>query len=281
MATFAIGDVQGCYDELRRLIDRIQFDPARDQLWFAGDLVNRGGKSLEVLRYIKALGDRAIVVLGNHDLHLVAESVKPVEKQQRRNAELQAVLSAEDGPELLEWLRHRQLMHYDEGLNFLLVHAGLAPQWTLNGAIAQARAVERALRGNDPRQFLERMYGNKPKAWTRELKGLLRLRAAVNVMTRMRYCNVRGEIAFESKGAPGTQAPGYYPWFEVPGHKPRRFRVVCGHWSGLGRFQGMGVYGIDTGCVWGGSLTALRLDGEEPEFIAVPSGRPKSATDGD
>lgn len=281
MATFAIGDVQGCYGDLMRLIERIQFDPARDQLWFCGDLVNRGGQSLEVLRFIHGLGERATVVLGNHDLHLIAEGCKPAERQQKRNTELQAVLSAEDGPQLIHWLRHRKLLHYDEHLNFVMVHAGLAFQWTLGGAQAQARAVERALQGNQPEQFLERMYGNKPRAWNAQLKGLMRLRAAVNVLTRMRYCNVRGEIAFEAKGAPGTQPAGYYPWFEVPGHKPRKYRVVCGHWSGLGRFQGMGVYGIDTGCVWGGALTALRLDCEEPEFIAVKSSRPRSAADGD
>jgi bis(5'-nucleosyl)-tetraphosphatase (symmetrical) len=280
MATYAIGDVQGCFDSLMRLLDKIRFSPGQDTLWFCGDLVNRGGQSLETLRFVYGLGERAIAVLGNHDLHVLAERVKPIEKRQR-NPEIKAILDAGDGDLLLDWLRKRPLIHHDESLNFAMVHAGLSPQWTLATAKAQAAIVQKALQAPDHAAFLQHMYGNRPRAWSRELKGLNRLRATINVMTRMRFCDVKGAIAFEAKGAPGTQPAGYYPWFEVPGHRPRTTRIVCGHWSTLSRFQGMGIYGIDTGCVWGRSLTALRLDLPEPEFISVPSTLPVRNANGE
>jgi bis(5'-nucleosyl)-tetraphosphatase (symmetrical) len=269
LSTYAVGDVQGCYDSLQRLIERLRFDPARDRLWFTGDLVNRGGQSLETLRFIRSLGPAAVAVLGNHDLHLVAESVKQQERRQK-NADLRRVLDAADGEELIAWLRHRPLLHVDTDLRFVMVHAGLSPQWNLERARIEAERVERELRDKDFKNVLLRMYGDKPRGWSRRLKGLDRTRAAINVFTRMRFCDTQGQLNFEAKGAPGTQPPGYYPWFEVPGHKPREFRVVTGHWSALGRFEGMGVYGTDTGCVWGGALTALRLD-DQPEFISVTS----------
>lgn len=267
MSTYAIGDVQGCYDTLQKLLQRLSFDPAQDRLWFTGDLVNRGGQSLETLRFIRSLGDAVTAVLGNHDLHLIAESVKPTERRQK-NLDLRRVLEAEDGAELIDWLRQRPLLHHDRELGFVMVHAGLSPQWTLDRAKLEADRVERELRGKDYRNVLMRMYGDKPGGWSRRLKGLDRSRAAINAFTRMRYCDPRGQVNFDAKGTPGTQPPGAYPWFEVPGHKPRDFRVVFGHWSALGRFQGMGVYAVDTGCVWGGKLTALKLQ-PDPEFIAV------------
>jgi bis(5'-nucleosyl)-tetraphosphatase (symmetrical) len=273
MAVYAIGDVQGCYDSLQRLLDRLAFDSNRDKLWFCGDIVNRGGQSLQTLRFIKGLGDAAICVLGNHDLHLIAERGKPLERRQR-SPELRAVLEADDGDELITWLRHRPLFHFDEQLNFAMVHAGIAPNWTLGLAKAQAGIVQRALSAPNWADVLMRMYGDRPRAWSRELKGMNRLRACINVFTRMRYVDVKGNITFDAKGSPGSQAPGLYPWYEVPGHKPRSFRIVFGHWSTLGRFQGMGVYCLDTGCVWGRSLTALRLDVLDPEFIGVPSTLP-------
>ncbi len=271
MTIYAVGDVQGCYDSLQRLVERLAFDPTRDRFWFTGDLVNRGGQSLETLRYIKGLGEAAVAVLGNHDLHLVAESVKPLERRQK-NADLRRVLEAPDGEELITWLRHRPLLHYDPDLRFVMVHAGLSPQWNLERARGEADRVERELRDKDFKNVLLRMYGDKPGGWSRRLKGLDRTRATINVFTRLRFCDTQGQLNFDAKGAPGTQPPGYYPWFEVPGHKARDFRVVTGHWSALGRFEGMGVYGTDTGCVWGGSLTALKL-GAQPEFISVPSTR--------
>lgn len=274
MAVYAIGDVQGCYDRLEALVEKLAFNPAKDQLWFVGDLVNRGGQSLETIRYIKSLGDAAVVVLGNHDLHLLAQEVKPT-KQRQRNPDLGRILHADDARELLDWLRHRKLLHHDPKLNFVAVHAGLAPQWNLDQAKARAKQVENELQGPNWKAVIERMYGNEPRAFSRRLKGIRRTRAVINIFTRMRYCDTRGAINFEAKGLPGTQPPGYYPWFEVPGSKPRDYRMVTGHWSALGRFQGMNLWCIDTGCIWGGKLTALRLDVEEPEFIAV-DGRPAS-----
>jgi len=269
MAVYAIGDVQGCYDELSRLLEKLRFDPARDVLWFCGDLVNRGGQSLAVLRLVHGLGERAITVLGNHDLSLLAIAERDAADQGKVNPELREVLFAPDRDVLLDWLRARPLLHLDHELKFMLVHAGLAPRWTVEGAERAAREVEQRLRTDTSRRLLKAMFGNKPDLWSPRLQGIERLRATINVLTRMRYCDARGRIAYNEKGPPGTQRPGLYPWFEVPGQKPRELRVVCGHWSTLGRFQGMGVYAIDGGCVWGGELIALRLDSEEPEFIAI------------
>jgi bis(5'-nucleosyl)-tetraphosphatase (symmetrical) len=273
MATWAIGDIQGCHDELVRLIDKLRFDPAHDTLWFCGDLVNRGGQSLAVLRLIKSLGDRAIVTLGNHDLSLLAIAERKREDQTRVNPELREVLFAPDRDELLGWLRNRMLLHVDRKLDFALVHAGLFPRWTLEQAIEVAREIEEKLRSESYRRLLKQLFGNKPDLWTPKLRGADRWRAGINVFTRMRYCDVRGRIGFNDKGTPGTQRPGLYPWYEVPGQVKRDIRIVCGHWSTLGRFAGLGVYAIDTGCVWGGSLTALRLDGGEPQYVSIQSDR--------
>lgn len=272
MAVYAIGDVQGCYDRLLALVEKLEFDPQKDTIWFVGDMLNRGGQSLETLRYIKSLGDSAVAVLGNHDLHVLAQEIKPL-NQRQRNPDLARILDAEDARELLDWLRHRALLHHDRKLNFVAVHAGIAPQWNLEQAKARARQVESELRGPNWKEIIARMYGNEPRAFSRKLKGIRRTRSIINIFTRMRFCDTRGSINFDAKGVPGTQPPGYYPWFEVPGSKPRDFRMVTGHWSALGRFHGMGLWGVDTGCIWGGKLTALRLDVEEPEFISVP-GRP-------
>lgn len=275
MATWAIGDIQGCHDELARLLEKIRFDPAHDVLWFCGDLVNRGGQSLQVLRLVKSFGERAIVVLGNHDLSLLAVAERDEANQAKVNPELREVLFAPDRDALLDWLRTRPLVHADHALDFMLVHAGLAPKWTCEDAERAAREVEEHLRGPGAKRLLLSMFGNKPDRWSPNLQGLDRLRAAINVLTRLRYCDVRGRIAYREKGAPGTQKPGLYPWFEVPGRAERGIRIVCGHWSALGRFQGMGVHAIDGGCVWGGELIALRLDGEEPQFVAIKSTRTK------
>ncbi len=275
MAVWAIGDIQGCYDELVRLLEKIRYDDANDTLWFCGDLVNRGGQSLQTLRFVRSLNPRTIAVLGNHDLSLLAVAERTPEEQAKTNAELREVLFAPDRDTVLDWLRTRPLVHVDRTLNFLLVHAGLAPRWTADGAERAAREVEQRLHGEGAGRLLKAMFGNKPDRWSPRLQGVDRLRAAINVMTRMRFCDVRGRIAYNEKGAPGTQKPGLYPWFEVPGSIARDIRIVCGHWSTLGRFSGMGVYAIDGGCVWGGELIALRLDAEDPEFVALKSTRPK------
>jgi bis(5'-nucleosyl)-tetraphosphatase (symmetrical) len=261
MSTYAIGDVQGCYDALSRLLEKIKFDPAADRLWFCGDLVNRGGQSLETLRLIYSLRIHCTVVLGNHDLSLLAIGERREDEQRRVNADLQRVLFAPDHEPMLAWLRQQKLLHVDRTLGFAMVHAGLAPKWTLKIAEARAREVESRLHSDGYRKIFKSMYGDKP-VWTPKLTGPERDRAIINVFTRMRYCSPGGRIAFEEKGRPGTQKPGLYPWFAVPGHAPRELPIVCGHWSTLGLFMGLGIYSIDTGAVWGGKLTAMELGQE-------------------
>jgi bis(5'-nucleosyl)-tetraphosphatase (symmetrical) len=205
MATYAIGDLQGCYDEFCRLLETLKFDPAADTLWMCGDLVNRGGQSLAVLRLVHSFGDRAITVLGNHDLSLLAVAERDEAEQAKVNAELREVLFAPDRNQLLDWLRARPLLHVDRTLEFMLVHAGLNPRWSTDAAEAAAREVEQRLRGDGARRLLRAMFGNKPDLWSPRLQGIERLRAAIIVFTRMRYCDVRGRIAYQEKGAPGTQ----------------------------------------------------------------------------
>lgn len=269
MAVWAIGDLQGCLGPTERLLERIAFDPARDRLWFCGDLVNRGGESLETLRLVHSLRESAVTVLGNHDLSLLAIAERREADQRKVNPDLQRVLFAPDRDELLDWLRSQPLVHADRGLGWMMVHAGLAPKWTADDALAMAAEVEQALRGRNRQNLLRNMYGDRP-AWTPGLRGTDRLRAIINIFTRMRYCSPRGRIAFEEKGAPGTQQPGLYPWYEVPGRVERGLKLACGHWSSLGLFIGHGIHALDTGAVWGGTLTALQLDSEELRIVQVP-----------
>jgi bis(5'-nucleosyl)-tetraphosphatase (symmetrical) len=251
MATYAIGDVQGCFDELQALLERVGFNRQHDRLWFVGDLVNRGPKSLDVLRCVKELGDRAVVVLGNHDLHLITQH-EGFEKK-RKDDTFDDVLGAPDAGELIDWLRARPMMHV-EG-KWAMVHAGLLPQWTIDKAVSLAREVERALRAADYRDFLANMYGSKPERWADSLAGWDRLRVIVNAMTRMRFCTPDGTMEFHSSG---VEAPaGYRAWYEARrDEKP----LVFGHWSALGLKLTDRIAGLDTGCVWGGALTALRLE---------------------
>ncbi|GAB2504338.1 symmetrical bis(5'-nucleosyl)-tetraphosphatase [Pseudoxanthomonas sangjuensis] len=269
MSVWAIGDLQGCYDATQRLLERIRFDPARDTLWFCGDLVNRGGQSLETLRLVHSLRERSVVVLGNHDLSLLAVGARTPEEQRRVNPDLQRVVLAEDRDELLGWLRMQKLAHVDRELGWMMVHAGLAPQWTIEMAERHAAEVEKQLRGDGYHKLLRNMYGDKPN-WGPQLRGHDRWRAIINLLTRMRYCTPRGRIAIEEKGAPGSQPSGLYPWYEVPGRVQRELNIVCGHWSTLGLMIGHGVYAIDTGAVWGGKLTALQLDTDELRVVQVP-----------
>jgi bis(5'-nucleosyl)-tetraphosphatase (symmetrical) len=261
--------VQGCYPELQRLLEKLRFDTARDELWFCGDLVNRGGQSLETLRLIHSLREYSVVTLGNHDLSLLAIAQRKPEAQARVNPELREVLFAHDAPVLFEWMRSQKLLHHDEKLNWTMIHAGLAPVWTLRQAQRAAQEVERELSSPRHPRLLRNLFGNRPAVWSNRLQGMDRHRATINTLTRMRYCDVNGRIDFDGKGVPGTQKPGLYPWFEVPGMRRRDTRIVCGHWSALDRFAGFGVHAIDTGCVWGGKLTALRLDAEEIQYITV------------
>ena len=269
MATWAIGDLQGCYDVTQRLLEKIRFDPAVDRLWFCGDLVNRGGQSIETLRLVHSLREVSHVVLGNHDLSLLAIGERSPDEQRKVNPDLQGVLFAEDARELLDWLRMRELAHVDRGLGWMMVHAGLAPKWTTQLAEKHAREVESRLRGDNYRRVLKNMYGDSPD-WSPALGGAERDRAIINNFTRMRYCSPRGRIAFEHKGEPGTQPPGLYPWYSVPGRANRDLKVACGHWSTLGLFVGQGVHALDTGAVWGGKLTALQLDAETLHVVQVP-----------
>ena len=256
MATYAIGDVQGCFSALQRLLDKIRFDAARDRLWFVGDLVNRGPDSLATLRFVKNLGDRAISVLGNHDLHLlmVAEDcAKPL-----KNDTLQEVLEAPDRKELLDWLRCQRMMYADGG--FVMVHAGLLPSWSVEKALSLAREVEDALRGENYRELVERMYGNHPPQWRDDLTGIDRLRLIINAMTRLRVCTEQGVMEFAHKGKPENAPHGYLPWYDVPGRVNRDATIICGHWSALGLFLRDNLLALDTGCLWGGNLSAVCLE---------------------
>lgn len=256
MSTYAIGDIQGCCDELQRLLERIAYDPAQDTLWFVGDLVNRGPKSLETLRLVQSLGDRAVTVLGNHDLHLLV--VAAGVRKPHRGDTLDEILAAPDRDELLAWLRSRKLMHAANG--YALVHAGLLPQWSITHALELAAEVEAALQGPRYLELLQNMYGNSPAAWDEQLTGFDRLRVIVNAMTRLRLCDARGTMEFSHKDAPSNVPVGYMPWFDVPGRANADTPVVCGHWAALGALVRDDLLAIDTGCVWGRELSALRLE---------------------
>jgi bis(5'-nucleosyl)-tetraphosphatase (symmetrical) len=259
VAVYAIGDIQGCAAELDALLRKIDFDARRDRLWFVGDLVNRGPDSLAVLRRVEAMGDAAIVVLGNHDLHLLAVA-RGDARPRRADVGLEAVLDAPDREPLLDWLQSRPMLHHDPGLGVTMIHAGLPPQWDLPTAIACARELEAALRNQRDGVFYRRMYGDEPDLWRDDLTGHARLRFIVNCLTRLRVCDAVGRIALDFKG-PLDQVPaGLTPWFRIPGRRTAGERIVCGHWSALGYLDDSNVVSIDTGCVWGGALTALRLD---------------------
>lgn len=260
MAVYAIGDVQGCYDDLMGLLEEIHFRPDRDQLWFTGDLVNRGPDSLRVLRFVRDLGSAAISVLGNHDLHMLAlaEGHAPY----HRSDTLDEILNAPDREELLDWVRHLPLMHHDENLHFTMIHAGLPPQWDLEQARQCAAEVESVLQGENYLDFLANMYGNEPDIWDENLQGWDRLRFITNCFSRLRFCNNDGQLCLKSKGEPGTQPEGYLPWFEVEPRKSKDMRIIIGHWSTLGLYRENNVFALDTGCLWGGLLTAMHLDSD-------------------
>ncbi len=271
MTRFAIGDVQGCHDELRELIGRLRFSADRDRLYFVGDLVNRGPASLEVLRFVRALADNAVVVLGNHDLHLLA--VAQGARRTRKSDTLDEVLTAPERGTLLEWLITRPMAHVDtraDGGIDLLVHAGVVPQWTVSTTLALAREVETALR-DDPPGVFDHMYGDEPDRWSDRLCRTDRLRFTINVLTRLRVCTADGRIDLRWKGRPPLSS-AYQPWFEVEGRESRDARIVFGHWSALGFVRRSGVVGLDSGCVWGGALTAFNLDDDRPPIAVACRG---------
>ena len=256
MATYVIGDVQGCFSSLQSLLAMCEFERSRDMLWFVGDLVNRGPESLQTLRYIHDLGDRAVVVLGNHDLHLLG--VWAGHRQVHHSDTLAPVLEASDCDELMHWLRRRQIAHYEHGV--LMVHAGVWPGWTLDETLRLARELENAIAGNDYARVFARLYGSVPATWSDELTGADRLRVITNAFTRMRFCYPDGEMEFHHKGRLGSAPAPLIAWFDVPGRKTTDIPVACGHWSALGLLVRKDLFALDTGCLWGGKLTALRLE---------------------
>jgi bis(5'-nucleosyl)-tetraphosphatase (symmetrical) len=272
MARWAIGDIQGCATELRALLARLRFNPDRDQLWFTGDLVNRGPESLGALRLVHALRDNAVVVLGNHDLHLLA--LAHAGARPRRGDTLDDVLAARDRRRLLRWLISLPLAHHDATHGDLLVHAALVPQWNVATTLALAAEVQAALR-SDPAAFFAGMYGNRPDTWSARLAGLARLRFTVNVLTRTRLCTAAGRINLEYKGPPGGARAPWRPWYRHRRRATAGTRVVFGHWSALGFYADDNVLALDTGCVWGGALTAINLDVAGAQPIREPSRQPR------
>jgi bis(5'-nucleosyl)-tetraphosphatase (symmetrical) len=282
MATYAIGDVQGCYAELTDLVALIKFNRERDQLWFVGDLVNRGPQSLEVLRYVRSLGTAAITVLGNHDLHLLATAFGATERL-RDDDTLDEILKARDCDDLLDWLRQQPLLHHDSRFNCTLIHAGLPPQWDLRAASSCAREVESALRNDAAmKNLFANMYGNQPDRWSEGLRGADRLRFIVNSFTRLRVCDAEGRLNLKYKGTLREIPSGLYPWFRTPKRRSESTTIVCGHWSALDYYDSRNtdenVVAIDTGCVWGNRLCALRVD-KSSDAIFVPSRQPRTAGD--
>lgn len=259
MAVYAIGDLQGCYDPFRLLLDKLRFDPDKDTLWLTGDLVNRGPKSLKTLRFVRSLGKSAITVLGNHDLHLLALGTGATRYGERFES-LHKVLAADDCEELLDWLRHRPLAHYDKSLETLLVHAGTHPTWTVKKTLARANEVETALQGKDYKILLSKMYGNTPAKWSGKLSGYKRLRFIVNCLTRMRMLTPKMRLNMSFSGSPWRARKDLVPWYDIENPAWAGTRIVFGHWSQLGLIVLPGLVSLDTGCVWGRQLTAVRLD---------------------
>lgn len=270
MATYAIGDLQGCYSSLQQLLELISFNAGRDRLWLVGDIVNRGPDSLAALRFVKESGNAVTMVLGNHDLHLLMAAAGVA--KMRTGDTLQPILSASDREELLFWLRHQKLFHRDG--DYVMVHAGLLPEWSVKQAAQLAQEVECALRKENYRKVFSRLYGNKPDCWKDDLTGYERLRVIVNAMTRMRICTPEGKMNFSFKGDAQAIPDGYLPWFDVPARASQKATIICGHWSALGLKVNHNLIALDTGCLWGGSLTAIRLD--DRKIFQVPCAQRKA-----
>ncbi|WP_298623836.1 symmetrical bis(5'-nucleosyl)-tetraphosphatase [uncultured Legionella sp.] len=268
MPDYAIGDVQGCYEPLQRLLELIDFDDTVDRLWFVGDLVNRGPASLAVLRFINRLPVKPNITLGNHDLHLLG-SLFGGRPWKGHDDTIQEVLLASDGEELGHWLRQQSILCYSAELNVAMCHAGIAPLWDLPKAVALAHELEAVLASEHYSEFLAQMYGNKPDIWSDDLSGMGRLRMITNYFTRMRFCNDKGRLEMSFKGAISKAPPHVYPWYEVPNRKEIPADIVFGHWAALmGQCPNPRIHAIDTGCLWGGELTALRL--QDKKRFSVP-----------
>ncbi len=276
MSTYAIGDLQGCYLELQDLLDKVNFDRTNDQLWFLGDIVNRGPDSLKCLRFVKSLGTNAITVLGNHDLHLIA--IANNVRKPHRNDTVEEIIEAKDSLELLEWLKHQPLLVSDPDLNITMIHAGLPPQWSLDQAKELAQETQSLLRGKKFNDFIQNMYGDQPDIWSDTLRGNDRHRFIINAFTRIRYIDKNGKLDIKENGVPGTQPNSLIPWYAIPERKTKKDKLTFGHWSTVhlgneNNFKQYNVYPLDTGCLWGGELTAMRL--EDEKMFSVPSRQPK------
>ncbi|WP_295476177.1 symmetrical bis(5'-nucleosyl)-tetraphosphatase [uncultured Pseudomonas sp.] len=274
MAVYAVGDLQGCLEPLKCLLDHVRFTPGQDQLWLVGDLVNRGPQSLETLRYLYGIRDAVTCVLGNHDLHLLAVSRQA--GRLKKGDTLNEILEAPDGAQLLDWLRRQKLLHYDAERNVAMAHAGIPPQWTLKKALKLAAEVEAVLR-DDARydDYLANMYGNEPAKWDGDLQGVVRLRVITNYFTRMRFCTADGKLDLKGKEGIDTAPPGYAPWFSHKERKTRDLKIIFGHWAALeGRCDEPGVFALDSGCVWGGGMTLLDVDTLQRHYCDCdPDGR--------
>ena len=268
MSIYAIGDVHGEYDLLHRLLEQIDFSTARDQLWFTGDMVNRGKRSLEVCRYIRSLGSAAVCVLGNHDIHLmmVAESIEPA----RPCDTFSDILNAPDGDEIIDWLRHRPFLHIQD--NMVMVHAGLVPQWSVGEAKKLACEAERLFQSSHYRDCFLGLYGDSPDVWQENLTGMDRIRYIVNSLTRLRFCKADGTVDFTVKGPPAEAKDGFLPWFDIDSRKSKDHLLITGHWSALGLRMTPNHIGLDTGSCWGGKLTAIRL--EDRKLFQIDSTKP-------
>ena len=263
MATYAVGDLQGCLEPLKCLLERVNFNPAVDRLWLVGDLVNRGPQSLETLRFLYGMRDSLVCVLGNHDLHLLA-AWNNIERLKKSDT-LREILEAPDAPDLMDWLRRQKLLHFDETRGTVLVHAGIPPQWTLGKALELAAEVEEVLRDDSRlKPYLDGMYGNEPAKWSKDLTGVARLRVITNYFTRMRFCTAEGKLDLKGKEGADTALPGYKPWFAHKDRRSRHVKIIFGHWAALeGRCNAPGVFALDTGCVWGGAMTLMNVDSGE------------------
>ncbi|CAA6800001.1 MAG: Bis(5'-nucleosyl)-tetraphosphatase, symmetrical (EC [uncultured Thiotrichaceae bacterium] len=262
MATYVVGDLQGCFSPLMRLMDQLKFDPAFDRVWFAGDLVSRGPQSLQTLRYAKSLGQSSISVLGNHDISLIAAAHGVITPHKS----LTPLLNAPDFAELLDWVSHRPLLHTDETLNAVMVHAGIPPAWNLETAQACARDAETQLQKTNPGQWLTAIYNDKSTEWNPKANAIDRQCYTVNALTRMRYCNSQGRLELKQKQSPETVCvshPELIPWFRHPRRQKISHAIYFGHWSTLGYHHQNNVTALDTGCVWGGKITAIRIDSDK------------------
>jgi len=261
MTTYAIGDIQGCYDPFQRLLDKLNFDPAGDKLWLAGDLINRGPKSLETLRFIISLGDSAQSILGNHECHFLA--IAKGHKTPHRLDTFSKILAADDSAQLIDWVQSQPFFYHDAELGYSMIHAGVPPQWSLSDTQQYAEELESVFQSPAIDRFLAAMYGNKPNRWDENLTGHDRLRFIINCFTRLRYCDENGQLKFKEKGPLGTQSAGLIPWFDVANRQTINDKILFGHWSTLGLHQANKTTCLDSGCLWGGSLSAINLDGSE------------------